>query len=80
MAKRSKHVDFEELFRKIHESVDPQCIAMKEFKALIKRRDKISPVEFRKHGLIETAKLLEESNRLFHLAYLEAQKEAGLWA
>ena len=77
---KSGSIDFNLFFQKIADSVDPKCIAMKEFAALLKRRDKISPAEFRKHGLIETARLLEESNRLFNLAYLEAQREVGLWS
>ena len=80
MGRKHKPIDFNVFFQKIADSVDPKCIAMKEFAALLKRRNKISPVELRKHGLIETAKLLEESNRLFNLAYLEAQKEIGLWS
>lgn len=85
MAKRAKNIDYMDALRKMFDRkmidrLDPKCIAMKEFAALLKRRNKISPEEFRKHGLVETAKLLEESNRLFQLAYLEAQKEVGLWA
>jgi hypothetical protein len=64
----------------LFESLDPKCIAMREFASAVKRRDKITPAEFRKHGLIETANLLEESNRFFNLAYLQAQKELNLWA
>lgn len=70
---------FYEKFAKLLDSLDPKNIAMKEFKLVVKRKEKITPAEFRKHGLVKTADLLEESNRLFNMAYLEAQKELELW-
>ncbi len=71
---------FYEKFAKLMESLDPKNIAMKEFRLAVKRKEKITPAEFRKHGLLKTADLLEESNRLFNMAYLEAQKELELWS
>lgn len=69
------HGDYEMLF----DRMTPKYRMINKLRNMVILRGKITPEDFNEHGLIETAKLFEESMKFLKLAYEKSLEEENLW-